>query len=43
MKKHSMMMEMQPEMMAHMMRHIEMPATKGPMECSAALLVPGSA
>lgn len=30
---HSMMMEMQPEMMAHMMRHMEMPAAKGAMEC----------
>lgn len=30
---HAMMMTMQPEMMAHMMRHREMHATKGAMEC----------
>lgn len=30
---HSMMMEMQPKMMTHMMRHSEMDATKGAMEC----------
>jgi hypothetical protein len=29
----SMMMEMQPAMMAHMMRHMEMPGAKGAMEC----------
>lgn len=30
---HAMMMEMQPEMMAHMARHMGMHATKGRMEC----------
>ncbi|KAB2970034.1 MAG: hypothetical protein F9K18_00290 [Thermoanaerobaculia bacterium] len=30
---HAMMMEMQPEMMAHMARHMGMHATKGHMEC----------
>ena len=29
----SMMMEMQPTMMAHMMRHMDMPGAKGAMEC----------
>ncbi|HQP37112.1 MAG TPA: hypothetical protein PLI95_18130, partial [Polyangiaceae bacterium] len=29
----SMMMEMQPAMMAHMMRHMEMAGAKGAMEC----------
>ncbi len=30
---HSMMMEMQPEMMAHMMRHMDMKDSKGAMAC----------
>ncbi len=32
-RSHTMMMEMQPEMMAHMMRHMKMPAAAGAMEC----------
>jgi len=31
--RHSMMMEMQPAMMAHMMHHMDMHGTKGAMEC----------